>query len=91
MKNLVIFTIFVIFLSPIYTFSQKINLKYDNGNHELFNNYKELLFKLDDSLKVLKNDGFVLAEVEEFNKIDSLNYSVKIKKYSQRFDRYNIR
>ena len=83
MKNLVIFTIFVILLSTYYTFSQKINLKYDNGNHELFDNYKDLLYRLDDSLKILKNDGFVLAEVDEFNKIDSLSYSVKIKKYSQ--------
>ena len=79
MKNLVIFTIFVILVSTYYTFSQKINLKYDNGNHELFDNYKDLLYKLDDSLKILKNDGFVLAEVDEFNKIDSLSYSVKIK------------
>ena len=83
MKNLVIFTIFAILLSTCFTFSQKIILKYDNENYELFDNYKDLLFKVDDSLKVLKNNGFVLAEVEEFNRIDSLNYFVKIKKYSQ--------
>ena len=83
MKNIVIFTIFPILLSTCFTFSQKIILKYDKENYELFDNYKDLLFKVDDSLKVLKNDGFVLAEVEEFNRIDSLNYFVKIKKYSQ--------
>ena len=83
MKNLLIFIISIFFSSTYFTFSQKINLEFDNGNRELFDNYKDLLFRVDDSIKVLKKNGFALAEVKEFNRIDSLNYKVKIKKYSQ--------
>ena len=83
MKNLVIFTIFLYILLTHFTFSQKINLEFNNGSRQLFDNYKDLLFKIDDSIKVLKKNGFALAEVKEFKRIDSLNYKVKIKKYSQ--------
>tara|TARA_Y100000991_G_scaffold141617_1_gene106843 strand:+ start:218 stop:1858 length:1641 start_codon:yes stop_codon:yes gene_type:complete len=83
MKNLLIFIISLFFSSTYFTFSQKINLEFDNGNRQLFDNYKDLLFRVDDSIKVLKKNGFALAEVKEFNRIDSLNYKVKIKKYSQ--------
>ena len=83
MKNLVIFTIFLFISLTHFTFSQKINLEFDNGSRQLFDNYKDLLFKIDDSIKVLKKNGFALAEVKEFKRIDSLNYKVKIKKYSQ--------
>jgi len=83
MKNLVIFTTFVILSSTYFSFSQKINLEFENRNRELFDNYEDLLFRIDDSVKVLKKNGFVLAKVEEFSKIDSLNYRVKIKKNSQ--------
>ena len=83
MKNLVIFAIFL-FLSSTYSiFSQKIFLEFENANRELFDNYKDLLYRIDDSIKVLKKNGFALAEVQEFNRIDSLNYRVKIKKNSQ--------
>ena len=83
MKNLVIFAIFL-FLSSTYSiFSQKIFLEFENANRELFDNYKDLLYRIDDSIKVLKKNGFSLAEVQEFNRIDSLNYRVKIKKNSQ--------
>ena len=83
MKNLVIFAIFL-FLSSTYSiFSQKIFLEFENSNRELFDNYKDLLFRIDDSIKVLKKNGFSLAEVQEFKRIDSLNYRVKIKKNSQ--------
>jgi hemolysin activation/secretion protein len=58
-------------------------LEFDNGNRQLFDNYKDLLFRIDDSIKVLKKNGFALAEVQEFNRIDSLTYKVKIKKYSK--------
>ena len=83
MRNLIIFTIFLSLLSTYFTFSQKINLEFDNGNRQLFDNYKDLLFRIDDSIKVLKKNGFALAEVQEFNRIDSLTYKVKIKKYSK--------
>lgn len=83
MRNLIIFTIFLSLLSTCFTFSQKINLEFDNGNRQLFDNYKDLLFRIDDSIKVLKKNGFALAEVQEFNRIDSLTYKVKIKKYSK--------
>ena len=83
MKNLVIFTIFLFLSSTYLTFSQKIFLEFENSNRELFDNYKDLLFRIDDSIKVLKKNGFSLAEVQEFNRIDSLNYRVKIKKNSQ--------
>ena len=83
MKNLVIFAIFL-FLSSTYSiFSQKIFLEFENANRELFDNYKDLLYRIDDSIKVLKKNGFALAEVQEFNRVDSLNYRVKIKKNSQ--------
>ena len=83
MNNLVIFTTFVFFSLTYFSFSQKVNLEFENENRELFENYSDLLFKIDDSLKVLKKEGFVLAEVDKFSRIDSLNYRVKIKKYSQ--------
>ena len=83
MKNLKIFTIFSFLSLTHFTFSQKINLEFNDGSHQLFDNYKDLLFKIDDSIKVLKKNGFTLAEVSKFKRIDSLNYKVKIKKYSQ--------
>ena len=83
MRNLIIFIILLSLLSTCFTFSQKINLEFDNGNRQLFDNYKDLLFKIDDSIKVLKKNGFAFAEVNEFNRIDSLTYKVKIKKYSK--------
>ena len=83
MKNTVIFIIFVFLSSTYFSFCQKINLEFENGNSELFENYNDLLFKIEDSLKLLKKDGFVLAEVEKFSRIDSTNYKLKIKKYSQ--------
>ena len=58
MKNLVIFTIFLYISLTHFTFSQKINLEFDNGSRQLFDNYKDLLFKIDDSIKVLKKNGF---------------------------------
>ena len=83
MKNLVIFTIFLFLSSTYLTFSQKIFLEFENANRELFDNYKDLLYRIDDSIKVLKKNGFALAKVQEFNRVDSLNYKVKIKKNSQ--------
>ena len=83
MKNLVIFTIFLFLSSTYLTFSQKFFLEFENSNRELFDNYKDLLYRIDDSIKVLKKNGFNLAEVQEFNRVDSLNYRVKIKKNSQ--------
>ena len=83
MKNLVIFTIFLFLSSTYLTFSQKIVLEFENGNRQLFDNYKDLLFRIDDSIKVLKKNGFALAEVQELGRVDLLNYRVKIKKYSQ--------
>ena len=83
MKNLVIFTIFLFLSSTYLTFSQKLFLEFENSNRELFDNYKDLLYRIDDSIKVLKKNGFNLAEVQEFNRVDSLNYRVKIKKNSQ--------
>ena len=83
MKNLVIFTISLFLSSTYLTFSQKLFLEFENSNRELFDNYKDLLYRIDDSIKVLKKNGFNLAEVQEFNRVDSLNYRVKIKKNSQ--------
>ena len=80
MKNLVIFTISLFLSSTYLTFSQKLFLEFENSNRELFDNYKDLLYRIDDSIKVLKKNGFNLAEVQEFNRVDSLNYRVKIKK-----------
>ena len=65
-------------LIPIFL---KKYFEFENSNRELFDNYKDLLFRIDDSIKVLKN-GFSLAEVQEFNRIDSLNYSENKKKFT---------
>ncbi len=84
MKNLTYLILCVVLTFPCNSFSQKISLKYDNEvNHELFDNYKDLLFKIDDSIKVLKKNGFILAKVTELKKIDSQHYSVKINKNSK--------
>ena len=83
-KNLTYFTLYIVIAFPCDSFSQKTSLKYENEeNHKLFNNYKDLLFKIDDSIKVLKKNGFILAKVSELKKIDSLQYSIKINKNSK--------
>ena len=83
MKNLTYFILLVALTFSYDSFSQKISLKYENEeNHELFDSYKDLLFKIDDSIKVLKKNGFILAKVSELKKIDSLHYSIKINKNS---------
>tara|TARA_S200000501_G_scaffold301701_1_gene289015 strand:+ start:1087 stop:2730 length:1644 start_codon:yes stop_codon:yes gene_type:complete len=84
MKNLTYLILCLVLTFTYNSFSQKISLKYENEvNHELYDNYKDLLFKIDDSIKVLKKNGFILAEVSELKKIDSLHYRVKINKNSK--------
>ena len=64
MKNLVIFTISLFLSSTYLTFSQKLFLEFENSNRELFDNYKDLLYRIDDSIKVLKKNGIFFAGID---------------------------
>ena len=63
MKNLTYFILLVALTFSYDSFSQKISLKYENEeNHELFDSYKDLLFKIDDSIKALKKKWIYFSQ-----------------------------
>ena len=81
MKKIVIFTA-LIFFSINNVNSQNFSLKYENeGNSSKilkFETYKNLILNVDDSLKSLKERGYISAKVKKFIKIDSLNYKIEL-------------
>ena len=81
MKKIVIFTA-LIFFSINNVNSQNFSLKYGNeGNSSKilqFKTYKNLILSVDDSLKSLKERGYISAKVKKFIKIDSLNYEIEL-------------
>ena len=81
MKKIAIFTA-LIFFSINNINSQNFSLKYENeGNSSKilqFKTYKNLILSVDDSLKSLKERGYISAKVKKFIKIDSLNYEIEL-------------
>ena len=81
MKKIAIFTAFI-FFSINNVNSQNFSLKYENeGNSSKilkFKTYKNLILNVDDSLKSLKERGYISAKVKKFIKIDSLNYKIEL-------------
>ena len=81
MKKIAIFTAFI-FFSINNVNSQNFSLKYENeGNSSKilqFKTYKNLILSVDDSLKSLKERGYISAKVKKFIKIDSLNYEIEL-------------
>ena len=81
MKKIAIFTAFI-FFSINNVNSQNFSLKYENeGNSSKilkFETYKNLILNVDDSLKSLKERGYISAKVKKFIKIDSLNYKIEL-------------
>jgi len=81
MKKIAIFTA-LIFFSINNVNSQNFSLKYENeGNSSKilqFKTYKNLILSVDDSLKSLKERGYISAKVKKFIKIDSLNYEIEL-------------
>ena len=81
MKKIAIFTAFI-FFSINNVNSQNFSLKYENeGNSSKilqFKTYKNLILSVDDSLKSLKERGYISAKVKKFIKIDSLNYKIEL-------------
>lgn len=83
MMKIVIFTA-LIFFSINNVNSQNFSLKYENeGNSSKilqFKTYKNLILSVDDSLKSLKERGYISAKVKKFIKIDSLNYEIELRR-----------
>ena len=81
MKKIAIFTA-LIFFSINNVNSQNFSLKYENeGNSSKilkFEAYKNLILNVDDSLKSLKDRGYISAKVKKFIKIDSFNYKIEL-------------
>ena len=81
MKKIAIFTA-LIFFSINNVNSQNFSLKYENeGNSSKilkFETYKNLILNVDDSLKSLKERGYISAKVKKFIKIDSFNYKIEL-------------
>jgi len=81
MRKIAIFTA-LIFFSINNVNSQNFSLKYENeGNSSKilqFKTYKNLILSVDDSLKSLKERGYISAKVKKFIKIDSLNYEIEL-------------
>ena len=83
MKSQLLFIKFLLVTSFIY--SQGYNLKFINesGSNmrvKIFDNYKDLVLSVEDTLISLKKRGNLEAEVKSFIMVDSLNYEVQINK-----------
>ena len=81
MRKIAIFTALIFFYINNVN-SQNFSLKYENeGNSSKilqFKTYKNLILSVDDSLKSLKERGYISAKVKKFIKIDSLNYEIEL-------------
>ena len=83
MKSQLLFIKFLLVTSFIY--SQGYNLKFINESEsnmrvKIFDNYKDLVLSVEDTLISLKKRGNLEAEVKSFIMVDSFNYEVKINK-----------
>lgn len=83
MKSQLLFIKFLLVTSFIY--SQDYNLKFINESEsnkrvKIFDNYKDLVLSVEDTLISLKKRGNLEAEVKSFIMVDSFNYEVKINK-----------
>ena len=83
MKSQLLFIKFLLVTSFIY--SQGYNLKFINESEsnmrvKIFDNYKDLVLSVEDTLISLKKRGNLEAEVKSFIMVDSLNYEVLINK-----------
>ena len=83
MKSQLLFIKFLLVTSFIY--SQDYNLKFINESEsdkrvKIFDNYKDLVLGVEDTLISLKKRGNLEAEVKSFIIVDSFNYEVKINK-----------
>ena len=83
MKSQLLFIKFLLVTSFIY--SQGYNLKFINESEsnkrvKIFDNYKDLVLSVEDTLISLKKRGNLEAEVKSFIMVDSLNYEVQINK-----------
>ena len=83
MKSQLLFIKFLLVTSLIY--SQDYNLKFINESEsnkrvKIFDNYKDLVLSVEDTLISLKKRGNLEAEVKSFIMVDSLNYEVQINK-----------
>ncbi len=70
-------------LSANLLYSQEYILEYISSEEtskkaKKFNNYKELILSIDDTLSFIKKQGYYGAKVDSLIKLDSLNYKVKI-------------
>ena len=83
MKSQLLFIKFLLVTSLIY--SQDYNLKFINESEsnkrvKIFDNYKDLVLSVEDTLISLKKRGNLEAEVKSFIMVDSFNYEVQINK-----------
>lgn len=83
MKSQLLFIKFLLVTSFIY--SQGYNLKFINESEsnmrvKIFDNYKDLVLSVEDTLISLKKRGNLEAEVKSFIMVDSLNFEVQINK-----------
>ena len=83
MKSQLLFIKFLLVTSFIY--SQDYNLKFINESEsnkrvKIFDNYKDLVLNVEDTLISLKKTGNLEAEVKSFIMVDSFNYEVQINK-----------
>ena len=83
MKSQLLFIKFLLVTSFIY--SQDYNLKFINESEsnmrvKIFDNYKDLVLSVEDTLISLKKRGNLEAEVKSFIMVDSLNFEVQINK-----------
>ena len=83
MKSQLLFIKFLLVTSFIY--SQDYNLKFINESEsnkrvKIFDNYKDLVLSVEDTLISLKKRGNLEAEVKSFIMVDSFNYEVQINK-----------
>ena len=74
-----------VLLSANLLYSQEYILEYSNSletskEAKKFNNYRELILSIDDTLSFIKKQGYFGAKVDSLVKLDSLNYKVKINK-----------
>ena len=72
-----------ILLSVNLLYSQEYVLEFKNNEEvskkvKKFNNYGQLILSIDDSLSVIKKQGYFNAKVDSLVKLDSLNFKVSI-------------
>ena len=83
MKSLLFFIQLVLTVTFIYPQEYILNFKNDSTldyNIKKFDDYKDLILSIEDSLVSLKKQGNIDAQVKSLIQIDSFNYEVIIKK-----------